>query len=99
MYKRQAIGDNRGFKKTVEKIGANIVGHSKFLDHYKFKASDLQKVQNDAKKFSANYIITTEKDLVKIPDIDPKIPVYALKTEMHFSPDNKLEDKINSLFI
>ena len=56
-------------------------------------------MQNDAKKSSANYIITTEKDLVKIPDINPKIPVYALKTEMHFSPDNKLEDKINSLFI
>ena len=99
IYLLSAIGDNRGFKKTVEKIGANIVGQSKFLDHYKFKTSDLQKVQNDAKKFSANYIITTEKDLVKIPDINPKIPVYALKTKMHFSPDNKLEDKINSLFI
>ena len=99
IYLLSAIGDNSGFKKTVEKIGANIVGHSKFLDHYKFKTSDLQKVQNDAKKFSANYIITTEKDLVKIPDINFKIPVYALKTEMHFSPNNKLEDKINSLFI
>ena len=99
IYLLSAIGDNSGFKKTVKKIGANIVGHSKFLDHYKFKTSDLQKVQNDAKKFSANYIITTEKDLVKIPDIKLKIPVYALKTEMHFSPNNKLEDKINSLFI
>ena len=99
IYLLSAIGDNSGFKKTVKKIGANIVGHSKFLDHYKFKTSDLQKVQNDAKKFSANYIITTEKDLVKIPDINLKIPVYALKTEMHFSPNNKLEDKINSLFI
>ena len=99
IYLLSAIGDSSGFKNTVKKIGANIVGHSKFLDHYKFKTSDLQKVQNDAKKFSANYIITTEKDLVKIPDINLKIPVYALKTEMHFSPNNKLEDKINSLFI
>ena len=87
------------FKKTVEKIGANIVGHSKFIDHFKFKISDLQKAQKDAKKVGANYVITTEKDLVKIPDINLKIPVYALKTEMHFSPNNKLEDKINSLFI
>ena len=31
IYLLSAIGDNRGFKKTVEKIGANIVGHSKFL--------------------------------------------------------------------
>ena len=56
-------------------------------------------MQNDAKKFSANYIITTEKDLVKIPDINLEIPVYALKTEIHFSPASKLKDKINSLFI
>ena len=99
IYLLSAIGDNRGFKKTVEKTGANIVGHRKFLDHYKFKTSDLQKLQNDAKKFSANYIITTEKDLIKITNINPEIPVYALKTEMHFSSRNKLEDKINSLFI
>jgi len=98
IYLLSAIGDNRGFKKTVEKISANIVGHSKFLDHYTFKTSDLQKVHSDAKKLSANYIITTEKDLVKIPDVNLEIPIYALKTEIHFSPTNKLEDKINSLF-
>jgi len=98
IYLLSAIGDNRGFKKTVEKISANIVGHSKFLDHYTFKTSDLKKVQSDAKKLSADYIITTEKDLVKIPDVNLEIPIYALKTEIHFSPTNKLEDKINSLF-
>ncbi len=98
IYLLSAIGDNRGFKKTVEKISANIVGHSKFIDHFKFKISDLQKVQSDAKKFSANYIITTEKDLVKIPDINLEIPIYALQTKMHFSTANKLENKINSLF-
>ena len=94
-----AIGDNRGFKKTVEKIGAKIVGHSKFVDHFKYKISDLQKTQKDAKKVGANYVITTEKDLVKIPNINLEIPVYALKTKMHFSPANKLKNKINSLFI
>ena len=99
IYLLSAIGDNRGFKKTVEKIGANIVGHSKFIDHFKFKISDLEKAQKDAKKVGAIYIITTEKDLIKIPDINLEIPVYALKTEMRFSPASKLEDKINSLFI
>ena len=98
IYLLSAIGDNRGFKRTVEKIGANIVGHSKFIDHFKFKISDLQKMQKDAKKVGANYIITTEKDLVKIPDVNLEIPIYTLKTEMHFSPAGKLQDKINSLF-
>tara|TARA_B100001564_G_scaffold359922_1_gene383900 strand:- start:8535 stop:9566 length:1032 start_codon:yes stop_codon:yes gene_type:complete len=99
IYLLSAIGDNKGFKKTVEKIGVNIVGHSKFIDHFKFKISDLQRAQKDAKKVGANYIITTEKDLVKIPDINLEIPVCALKTEIHFSPASKLKDKINSLFV
>ena len=77
----------------------NIVGHSKFIDHFKFKTNHLKKAQKEAKRVGANYIITTEKDLIKIPNVNFEIPIYALKTEMHFSPPNKLEDKINSLFI
>ena len=98
IYLLSAIGDNRGFKKTVEKIGVNVVGHSKFIDHFKFKITDLQKAQEDAKEVDANYVITTEKDLVKIPNINFDIPIYALRTKMHFSPANKLKNKINSLF-
>ena len=99
MYLLSAIGDNNGFKKTVEKIGLNIVGHSQFIDHFKYKISELQKVQKDDKKVGANYIITTEKDLVKIPVVNLGIPIYALRAEMHLSPTSKLEDKINSLFV
>ena len=98
IYLLSAIGDNIGFKRTIEKIGANIVGHSKYIDHFKFKISDLQKAQKDAKKVGADYVITTEKDLVKIPNINLQIPLYALKTKMHFLPANKFENKINSLF-
>ena len=99
IYLLSAIGDNSGFKKTVEKIGLNIVGHSQFVDHFKYKISDLQKAQKDAKKAGANYIITTEKDLVKIPNVNLGIPIYALRAEMHFPPAGKFEDRINSLFV
>ena len=99
VYLLSAIGDNRGFKKTVKKIDVNIVGHSKFIDHFKFKTNHLKKAQKEAKRVGAKYIITTEKDLIKIPNVNLEIPIYALKTEMHFSPLSKLEDKIISLFI
>ena len=98
IYLLSAIGDNIGFKRTIEKIGANIVGHSKYIDHFKFKISDLQKAQKDAKKVGADYVITTEKDLVKIPNINLQIPLYSLKTKMHFLPANKFDNKIISLF-
>ena len=99
IYLLSAVGDNSGFKKTVEQIGLNIVGHSQFVDHFKYKISDLRKAQKDAKKVGANYIITTEKDLVKIPDVSLGIPIYALRAEMHFPPTGKFEDRINSLFV
>ncbi len=99
IYLLSAIGDNSGFKKTVERIGVNIVGHSKFVDHFKFKISDLKKAQKDAKKVDANFIITTEKDLIKMEGVSFEIPIYALKIKIHFSPEGKLEDRVNNLFI
>lgn len=98
IYLISAIGDTSGFKKTVQKLEVKIVGHSKFIDHFKFKVSDLQKAQKNAKELCANYIITTEKDLVKMTGIDFEIPIYALRAEMRFAPANKLENKINNLF-
>ena len=98
IYLISAIGDNTGFKKAVEKINCNIVGHSKFIDHFNYKISDLKIVQKKAKKARANYLITTEKDLVKMGKMIFEIPIYALRIEMFFKPENKLKNKLNNLF-
>ena len=47
------VGDNEGFKKTVEKAGCNILGHKKFIDHYSYKAKDIKTAHREAIKVDA----------------------------------------------
>ena len=92
------MGDNEGFKKTVEKAGCNILGHKKFIDHYNYKAKDIKTVHREAIKVDAKYLITTEKDIIKMKDFEFELPFYAIKMKLTFHPEDEMKNKIESLF-
>ena len=98
VYLFSALGDNEGFRKSISKVGCNIVGHRKYPDHYRFKTNDLQKIQEIATKNKAKFIITTEKDMVKIKDFKTKINIYAVQMVLKFDPEKKLKKYVNNLF-
>ena len=98
VYLFSALGDNEGFRKTIIKIGCNIVGHHKYPDHHRYKDYDLKKIQELAFKNKAKFIITTEKDMVKIKDFKTSIDVYAVQMVLKFSPEEKLKNYVNNLF-
>tara|TARA_B110000495_G_scaffold203266_1_gene226248 strand:- start:3982 stop:5028 length:1047 start_codon:yes stop_codon:yes gene_type:complete len=98
VYLFSALGDNEGFRKSISKIGCNIVGHSEYPDHYKFKSSDLKKIQETANKYKSKFIITTEKDMVKIKDFGTKVDIYAVQMILKFDPEKKLKRYVNNLF-
>lgn len=60
------IANNSDFKKTCETMGMTIAGHLEFPDHYWYKAEDMALVLNQYKKLKADFIVTTQKDYVKI---------------------------------
>ena len=60
------LGDNESFKKIMGYTDAIIVGHSKYPDHYHYTLDDLNDIEQKATKCNAEFLITTEKDLVKI---------------------------------
>jgi tetraacyldisaccharide 4'-kinase len=64
------IADNRAFFQTIRDLGANILDHLEFEDHYRYKRSDIEKIQHQARALKADMLVTTEKDRVKLdPDI------------------------------
>jgi tetraacyldisaccharide 4'-kinase len=65
------IGNPINFKETLIENNFNIVEEIIFPDHYDYNESDIEKITSHAKKINAN-IITTEKDYVKITEIDDK---------------------------
>ena len=73
------IANPTSFEKTVTHAGADICGRYFFPDHHPFTIAEMQNVRNAAKTNTAELIVTTEKDGVRIPDgHEPTVPLYEL---------------------
>ena len=78
------------FEKTVISLDPKATERVDFMDHYSFKKEDLIKIKRRAEDMKADLIITTEKDLVKLPmDMDLE-NIYVLKIEFKILEDNLL---------
>ena len=97
VYLFSALGDNESFKKIMEDTDAEIVGHSKYLDHHSYTLNDLKDIEQKAIKCNAEFLITTEKDLVKINSQYNKIDIYAARMRMLFKPENLFSEYIDNL--
>lgn len=79
------------FEKTVISLNPSYIDRIDFMDHHNFQASDIKRILDKAKKTKADYIITTEKDFVKLPkNLDIK-NLYVLKIEFNMTEDNSLK--------
>ncbi len=76
------------FEKTVISLMPLATERMDFLDHYNFKERDFKKILKRANDMEADFIITTEKDIVKLPK-DLEMPrTYVLKVELTMLEDN-----------
>jgi tetraacyldisaccharide 4'-kinase len=66
------IAKNENFKHSLEKTGCNLLEFFSFKDHHKYIKADIEKILNAKKKLNAEYIVTTQKDFVKIKHLIPK---------------------------
>lgn len=60
------IGNPQAFFRTIERLGAVVVGYRTFDDHYRYTADDLQAVHTQARDLGAALVLTTQKDWTKI---------------------------------
>jgi tetraacyldisaccharide 4'-kinase len=74
------VGDPESFNKTIQHLNINVLGSLKFKDHKKYSKSDIENIRNKFKKTGAEILLTTEKDFLKISDVD--LPIYALPISM-----------------
>ena len=77
------IGDPKSFEKLARNHGCIIVGIKRFKDHYSYNKKCLLKIIKYAKNQKADYILTTEKDWVKIEPLKPNFVFVVLKIELN----------------
>jgi len=84
------------FEKTLSSVGGEVVAFLSFPDHHVYTAEDLGRIRTAVSKSSAQIILTTEKDGIKLIDFPDFLrDIYLLRIEMEFSPSQKeFEDTI-----
>ncbi|MFA6119594.1 MAG: tetraacyldisaccharide 4'-kinase [Parachlamydiales bacterium] len=90
------------FYKTIKDQGLEIVNFLFLLDHEKISAEQLDVFIKKSIENQAEYIITTEKDFVKLdPDINSQIPILFLDISLSVVCHNddfiSLIEKINQI--
>jgi len=63
------IGDPESFQETLVSLGAEVVAFCGFKDHYAYKKDDLDRLIRMKSQTDAQYILTTEKDWMRIGSI------------------------------
>ncbi len=77
------LGNPENFKTTLRGMGANLKLFKSFKDHYNYNQQDIQNLLEQQKKYDAAFIITTEKDWVKLPkDLPEPQNWYCLQIDI-----------------
>jgi len=84
------------FKKTIGSVGGEVVAFLSFADHHVYTQGDLIKIKKAASQSSAEVILTTEKDGIKLIGFPDFLrDTYSLKIEMEISSSREeFEDTI-----
>ena len=78
------IAQPDSFKKMLENHKGNIINHLEFADHHDYSNIDVHNILKKNDEIKPDYIITTEKDAVKLRQFSElKNSVWILEIEVH----------------
>lgn len=60
------LAENNDFRRTVESLKCDLIDFFEFPDHHKYTETDLQTITQSSINAKAEFILTTEKDYVRI---------------------------------
>lgn len=71
------------FEATLRELGAELVANRRFLDHHAFTEEDLDEILDRALRAKAEFIVTTEKDAVRLQSgFRPPIPLLYVRLDV-----------------
>lgn len=94
-----AIADHYSFEGFLRRYGAQVMYTRRFLDHHRFTDAELAHVFEQAQKEDLDFLVTTEKDAVRIPkNFRKRIPLFYLRLEIEIlSGDQDFEKAVSRI--
>ena len=80
-----AIGDHKSFTTAIKKTGCNLIKTLNFRDHYNFNQNLWNKIEYSIQKLNIEFILTTEKDWVKIEPLKRKTSIIVFELNVTVS--------------
>ncbi|MHC4712427.1 MAG: tetraacyldisaccharide 4'-kinase [Planctomycetota bacterium] len=77
VYAFCGIGNPYSFFVTLGNLGAEVIGIRSFADHHVYSDGDIDGVMNEARSRGAEFVVTTQKDRVKIGERGGEEPPLA----------------------
>ena len=78
------IAQPDGFRKMLENLGGNLIGSLEFADHHDYSINDVHKILKKQDELKPDYIVTTEKDAVKLRQFSElSNSIWILEIEVH----------------
>ena len=92
-----AIATPSSFSNLLSSLGGRILDEVSFPDHHSYRQRDLDMIIESAKSSGADFIVTTEKDAVKLAQLKfaKDIPFYYLEIALNMS--GKEDEFINCI--
>ena len=88
------------FEDGIKNLGAKIELTRRYTDHHRYRKREVQKFIDQCLNRDLDMIVTTEKDYVRLPEIQAKedMPVYFLRVEIGIlNNEETFEDCINRI--
>ncbi|MBI5187548.1 MAG: tetraacyldisaccharide 4'-kinase [Nitrospirae bacterium] len=75
------IGSPESFRETLLSADVELIGFKTYRDHYRYTLGDIQVITRDAEQSGAEWIVTTEKDIMRLRGLDVSENFVALSIE------------------
>ncbi|MFQ5597356.1 MAG: tetraacyldisaccharide 4'-kinase [Nitrospiria bacterium] len=82
------LGNPRGFLSQLTQLGAKVQDVVYFSDHHSYSQSDILAIEKRAAEMGVRWILTTEKDAVKLKGLSTGRPdIWMLRVDVAFMED------------
>lgn len=86
-----ALGNPKVFLDDLAHYQAKIISKHIFIDHHPYQQSDIDQIISQAKALGADFIVTTEKDAVKLKPFSFDLPIYIVEIKVDFEDEVRLK--------
>ncbi|MFT4637237.1 MAG: tetraacyldisaccharide 4'-kinase [Verrucomicrobiales bacterium] len=71
------------FENSLTRLGAHVEARRRYTDHHRYTKDEVLTFLNHCVNRDLAMLVTTEKDAVRLPKIDPvEVPIYYLRVEI-----------------